>query len=922
VTALEIVGRDEELAVVAGFLADTDSLPRLLLIEGEPGIGKTTVWRQAIEEGRAAGYRVLTARPGRSEAQLAFAALTDLLEDSLDDVLPALPPPQARALRVALLLDDPGPRPADSRFVAAALLGSLRHLAGQGSLLVAIDDIQWLDPSSAAALEFALHRLTDDAVAISVALRTGEGSTLPLSVPAGGDDARTVQLTLRPLTLGALHRILVSRLGLALPRLALRRVTEVSGGNPFFALELGRALQERGLRPGLHDPVPVPDTLAELLGGRLSALPAETREALLVAALASEPTVPLVAQVVGADGWEQLRAAADRGVIAFEGERVHFSHPLVASTVEAEADLDRRRTAHARLATVVSDPIARARHLALSHASAEHEIADVLAEASAQAARRGASADAAELADHARRLTPHDDRALACGRLVDAARKLAAAGDAARALAILTEAIGAFPPGPQRARLRSELVEIEQNSKTGVEQLRTALAEAAPDLSLLAIIQDQLARWLRFAEDIPRAEASARDAVALAERAGDPALVARAVGTLSLLRYDGGHGIDDELLDRLLNLDALADLDPFDARPSVCVARQLVWAGRHEEARPLLEGLREELQGRDDAAEASTLWYLSLVELFAGRWSLASDYSERCELFEEQSGVDPMGSTLWCRAMAMAHQGQGQVARRYARRAIELSEQTGERAFVAEGHGVLGFLALSEGHAPEAREALLLWREVWARTGVLEPAKWLFGPDEVEACVALGELGAAEAALDPWEQRAQELDRAHVLAQAARGRALIAAAEGDLSKASAQIERALAEHARNRVPFHEARTYLALGSIERRRRHRRAARAALERALAEFERLGAPLWALQARAELARVGGRAPSRGKLTPTELKVAELVAEGLATKEVAARLFVSPRTVDGHLAHIYAKLGVRSRTDLAHRLTRDAG
>jgi DNA-binding CsgD family transcriptional regulator/DNA polymerase III delta prime subunit len=913
VTALEIVGRDEELAVVADFLAATGSLPRVLLIEGEPGIGKTTVWRQAVEEGRAAGYRVLSTRPARSEAQLAFAGLTDLLEGSFDEVLPALPPPQARALRVALLLDDPGATPADPRSVAAAVLGSLRHHARRESLLVAIDDVQWLDPSSAAALEFAFRRLTEERIAVSLALRTDEASTSQLGV----DEARTVRLRLRPLTLGALHRILVSHLGLALPRPALRRVTDVSGGNPFFALELGRALRERGAQPGLHDPLPVPDTLAELLGVRLTALPAGTRDALLVAALAAEPTVPLVAHALGADGWERLRPAADQGVIALEGERVCFAHPLLASTVEAEADLDRRRRAHGVLAAVVSDPIARARHLALSHASAEHKVAEVLAEASAQAAQRGASADAAELADHAWQLTPQDDRGLVCARLLDAARKLASAGDGARAVAILTEGIEVLPPEPQRARLRSELVEIEQHMKTGIEQLRIALDEAAPDVALLAVIHEQLARWLRFAHDIPHGEASAREAVALAERSGDPALIARTLGTLSLLRYDGGHGIDDHLLTKLLDLDALADPDPFDARPSICVARQLVWGGGHEEAGPLLEGLRDELHERDEAGEAATLWYLSFVELFAGRWSLASDYSERCELFDEQSGVGLMGSTLWCRAMVTGHRGPMEVARRYANRTIEVSEQTGERPFVAEGHGVLGFLALSEGNAPKARKELVRWRELWARTGVLEPGKWVYGPDHVEACLALGDLAAAEAALEPWEERAQALDRPHVLAQAARGRALIAAADGDFSDASAQIERALAEHARVRIPFHEARTYLALGSIERRRRHRRDARTALERALAEFERLGARLWADRARDEIGRLGGRAPSRRELTPTEQRVAELVAEGLTTKEVAARLFVSPRTVDGHLAHIYAKLGVRSRADLAHRL-----
>ena len=276
---------------------------------------------------------------------------------------------------------------------------------------------------------------------------------------------------------------------------------------------------------------------------------------------------------------------------------------------------------------------------------------------------------------------------------------------------------------------------------------------------------------------------------------------------------------------------------------------------------------------------------------------------------------------LWCRADISAHRGEADAALRYATLTVEEGERNGERSFVANGHGAAGSLALSQDDVREAHHRLWSWQEIWSTTGYLEPGMWLYGPNLVEACVAVGELDEAAAVLAPWEERALKLDRAHVLAQAARGRGLIAAAEGDLSKASAQIERALAHHARVRIPFHEARTYLALGSIERRARHKRAARAALERALAEFEQLGAPLWAERAQDELARVSGRAPSRGKLTPTERRVAELVAEGLATKEVAARLFVSPRTVDGHLTHIYAKLGVHSRTDLARRLAQGA-
>ena len=920
-TALEIVGRDEELAVVADFLADTDSLPRVLLIEGEPGIGKTTLWRYTIEEGRALGYGVLTTRPGRSEAQLAFAGLSDLLDDSLEELLPELPPPQARALRVALLLDDPDPHPADSRAVAAAVLGSLRRLSREGPLLVGIDDVQWLDASSAAALRFALHRLADEPVGIAVASRIDEAPALRISVTAGLEDERTAWLKLQPLTLGALHRILVSRLDLALSRPALRRLTEVSGGNPFFALELGRALQERGSLPGLHDPLPVPDTLAELLGDRLAVLPAETREALLVAALAWEPTVPLVAEALDTNGWEQLRPAAERGVIAFVGERISFSHPLLSSSVEAEADLERRRHAHARLANVVSDPIARGRHLALSSSVPARAVSSSLADASALAARRGASAEAAELAEQALRLTPASDVAVVLSRRVDAARRYCVAGDRRQAEALLEDGLADCKAGAPRARLLSELAEIQPSLGRCAELLRSALDEAAGDDELLATIHRQLA-VLRETESVELALAHAQEAVAIAERIGDPLTLVGALGNLSLLRFDAGYGIDERIVRRVIDLERRVDPLQVVRSARFDVAEQLVWGCRLDEARPLLEALRGELRSRQDVLESDALWYLAFVELKAGRWLLAADYSERCELVVEQSGYDADLPVLWCRGTVVAHRGEVDAARRYAARIAETADQTGASTYVGLSRGLLGFVALSLGDVGEARDELVEWRRSWFAKGVREPGKWVYGPDLVEALVAVGDLDSAAAALEPWQERARALDRAHMLAQAARGRALIAAARGDFSEASAQIERAFAEHSRSRVPFHEARTYLALGSIERRRRHRRAARAALERALGEFERLGAPLWADRARAELARVGGRAPARGSLTPTERKVAELVAEGLATKEVAARLFVSPRTVDGHLAHIYAKLGVRSRTDLAHRLARRAG
>ena len=400
-----------------------------------------------------------------------------------------------------------------------------------------------------------------------------------------------------------------------------------------------------------------------------------------------------------------------------------------------------------------------------------------------------------------------------------------------------------------------------------------------------------------------------------------PTLV-RALASLSLLRFNAGHGVDDALLQRLVGLEQRDGSLEVTRSPRFDVAEQLVWVGRHDEARPLLEGLRDELRSREDIEESSALWYLAFVELMAGRWTLAAEYSERCGLLVEQAGFDANPAVLWCRA-------DGQCASWGSRPRTAVRDAYGRRG----GADWRASVRRERPRCPRvpcfvARQRPRGTQPAWDLAGNLGAQRVIWSQECGSLRLTMprpasphGDLAAAEAALEPWEELARTLERPHVLAQAARCRALMAAADGDLDDAFAQIEQALADHARVRLPFHEARTYLALGSIERRARHKRDARAALERALAEFEQLPAPLWAERARDELARVSGRAPSRGKLTPTERRVAELVAEGLATKEVAARLFVSPRTVDGHLTHIYAKLGVHSRTDLARRLAQGA-
>ena len=230
---------------------------------------------------------------------------------------------------------------------------------------------------------------------------------------------------------------------------------------------------------------------------------------------------------------------------------------------------------------------------------------------------------------------------------------------------------------------------------------------------------------------------------------------------------------------------------------------------------------------------------------------------------------------------------------------------------------MLGFIELSRGDPAAALGYLERAWEIRDSVRVLEPGHRLELADTLEALIAVGKLEEAEQKLVPWEERARALDRSWALAITARCRALILAARGDLAGAEAGFERALAEHARTQDPFQHARTLLAQGVTQRRAKQRGAARATLEQALASFERLGAPLWAEKARSELARIGGRAPSRGELTEAERRIAALVAEGRTNREVAAALFVTEHTVEGALTRVYRKLGVRSRAELAHRL-----
>ena len=916
VTTRQIVGREEELGAIVRLLEAPEQLSGVAVLPGEAGIGKTTLWLAGIDTAAAHGYRILSSRPSEAETGFSFAGLADLLGDAAGDVLPELPPIQRRALVAALLLGESDIQ-ADDRAVAAAFLGALRLLAGDSPLCLAIDDVQWLDAASLTALRYALARLDQEPIAALLAVRGDVPDWLRRAVPK--ERLRTVEVG--GLSVGAIQELLRARLDATFPRPTLIRLWETSGGNPFFALELASALQRRGgtLAPG--EELPIPSDLDELLHERIDGLGAGALEVARAVAVLADPTVPLVESAVGRRSEAGLAETLAARILELDGERVRFTHPLLGSAVAARQTPSRRRSLHARLAEIVPTAEERARHLALATDKPSREIASILEEAAGSAHARGAAAAAAELLELAVRLTPPEDGEDLRRRILDGADRHRDAGDGRRAIAQLEQAYETAPRGAARATVLVRLARtmaVVVGLREAVELLREALVEVEGVDALEAEIHLNLANAVSETEDRERGLAHAELAVEAASRVGDAALRCNALATFGLLHFSCGRGIPRERMAEALALERLLPQWPLTGEATWTHLYQLVWSGELELARRPLEESREILSAREDFEECQTLWLLSVLEWRAGNWDRAARHAADSLALRAQFGREGLQAIAEMpAAMIAAHQGRIEDARARSERALALAEADGVRIAQSGHRCVLGFIELSLGDPAAALGYLERAWEIRDDVRMLEPVHRLELSDTLEALIAVGRLDEAEEKLVPWEERSRALDRSWALAITARCRALLLAARGDLAAAQAVFERALAEHARAQDPFQHARTLLALGITQRRAKQRGAARVTLEQALAVLERLGAPLWAEKARSELARIGGRAPSRGELTEAERRIAGLVAEGHTNREVAAALFLTVHSVETALTRVYRKLGVRSRAELARLL-----
>ncbi|HEY1595739.1 MAG TPA: AAA family ATPase [Thermoleophilaceae bacterium] len=900
-----VIGRDRELLAIDGVLDGLDDGPALLAFEGEPGIGKTTLMRVAVQRAQHKGLRVLSCAGAVSESRLSYVALADLFAEVGGGVLADLPPAQRIALDAALLRAGSAEARADPSAVATAGLSVIERLARDRPVVVAIDDLQWLDRSSAHVIEFCAPRLSGR-VALIVSQRAGgDGGTLPRLAPSGQAMFKRVP----PLDSAALGELLRQRAEWPLSRRVLARISETSGGNPLYALELLRALPPGEAPTG---PLVLPPTLQDVVTARLEGLGPDVEELLLAIAALADPTLDLLTEALGAEAPALLEQAEAQGVVERRGTRVRFSHPLLAEGTLARAPATRRRAMHRRLSEAVTDVEDRARHLAL--AAMVPDALPALDEAARHTRGRGAPVAAAELLELAVELggdSSHKRRA---------AEHHLDAGNVPRAQVLLEEAVAELPRGDERAGALVLLAELRTHGDSFLEArvlLDQARREAAPGSPLQVVAGLQLTFILYNLGQRVEAGAVAHEALELAEGVASPGLLAQALGVVATVDFANGSGVDEERLARALALEDPDLRTSNEFRPTLTASMVIGFAGRLDDAVELMTSLYREFAERGE--EHGLAWLGSrLVWLECWRGNLDAAEHWVAESEHRLLALDtPVGRmlALTARAQADAYAGRVEAARRVAEEALALAEETDWKGAIAWQLMTLGFLDLSVGHTAAAAERLAPFAVAAVESGLPEPSAdgVLVHGDAAEALILVGRVQEAEQLVTLLEQRGAALDRPWAVAVGARCRGLILASQGDVEAAAASLRRALVAHDLLPMPIEHARTLLTLGRVERRLGERKAAEGTLALALDILERVGSPRWADQVRSEQAALGMRAGPSDTLTPSEERVARLAGSGLTNRQIASALQISPKTVESHLGRVYRKLAIRSRAEL---------
>jgi DNA-binding CsgD family transcriptional regulator len=903
-----LFGREAEQAAVEGLIAHAGSSHSgALVVRGEPGVGKSALLAHAIEQ--ATGMRVLRAGGFEAESELAFAALHQLLHPVLDR-LGRLADPQAGALAGALGLS---PVSVEDRFlIGVAVLSLLAEAAEEQPLVCVVDDAQWLDRPSADALTFAARRLEAEGVVLFFAARDGELRRF--------EGAGLAELTLGPLGADAAAALLALRVRTPLSPGVRDQLVASAGGNPLALIELPGLLSADQLagHAALPDPLPHGAQVERIYLERVRRLPATAQRLLLVAAADDTGSLATVLRAGAALALDAhaLDPAEEAGLVrAFDGA-IEFCHPLVRSTLYEDATFAQRQAVHGALAQALDgeqDSDRRAWHRAAASAGQDEGVARELEQTARRARRRSGFAAAARALERAAELS-RDDEARG-RRLVAAAHDAWLAGHPEQALALLDRTRGAVSDLGVRAdeiHLRGTI-----ELRCGVPaEAATILAAGAAEIAAVAPAKGiemliEAAQAASYAGDAAQIVEFGRRASALAGGAGaeERFTVDVIVGIGSMLVGDTARAVP-------LLRQALALAEGFqDPRRLVHAGACAGYLGE--------ETIEHELYGRAvararESGAVGTLPYvlefLARSEAVDGRYaSAAAHAAEGLRLARETGQQNSVCHLLASQALIAAIQGREQECRSHAAEALELATSRGLGYQSALAEWAIARLDLGLGQPTQALARLE--RLAAAGPGSGHPfVKIVSAPELVEAAVRTNQPGTAQAALLEFEHFARETAPPWALALVARCRGLLSAGE----VAERHFLDALRRHGQSARPFDRARTEFAFGEYLRRDGRRTDARAHLRSALDAFERLGAGAWAERARGELRASGETARKRtpsaiDQLTPQELQITRLVAEGATNKEVAARLFLSPRTIDYHMRKVFTKLGISSRSEL---------
>jgi DNA-binding CsgD family transcriptional regulator len=905
-----LLGRTEECARIEQLLSDArGGTSGAAVVVGEPGIGKTALLNYAVD--RAEGMAVLSARGIELEAEVAFSGLLELLRPIIH-LVDDIPGPQAAALRGALAL---GPAAETDRFnVGAATLSILAARAEEEPLLVVVDDAHWLDDSSAAALMFAARRFVADPIVILLACRAGSNPVL--------ETAALPQLTLNGLGREAAAALVERHARRAVPAGITDRLFRATAGNPLALVELAAQTPRLGV-DFPEGQVPLETSVERAFLRRADELSVEARRLLVVAAAVDSGDLGTIKDVAArlALNPQALEEAESADLVRIRDVALEFRHPLFRSAVYHACEPGQRRAVHGAIAAALTndrDADRRAWHLAAASFGPDEGVARDMEQAASRARSRSAYAASASAAERAAHLSPEPEAR--ARRLLLAADGAWLAGDAERTLALLDDLLQIVSDETLRAdalRLRGHAVMRTGPAMDGHDILVDAASRVAEaDPSRAVIMRAEAADACVYSGRPETMLETARNAwEALSNKAGDREKVFAHLALGTALIYNGRGAEGTEHVRTAIDIIDRSDVLGEDPHLLSWAALGPLWLREVEAGRRLF--------GRAiDAARAQgtvgalpfSLWVAARDAATSDRWAVAeAQYNEAIRIAQETGQTEQRCASLAGLACVEARRGKEEDCRTHAGEALSLSERLGLAFFRVWCLGALADLELGMGRPAEALKHLEQKEDALSEVHIADP-DISSAPELVEVYVRSGRDSDARKVATQYIKRAEEKGQPWALARAARCRGLLAG-DGTVERRFAE---ALEYHALTPDTYEEARTRLCLGEKLRRAKRRVQAREQLRVALAHFDELGAEPWAERSRAELLATGERARRRDEstiyaLTPQEVQVAMVLSEGKTTREAAAQLFLSPKTIEYHLRNSYRKLGINSRDAL---------